>query len=275
MDKKHSQILLSGICLFMGVVACVVPGQTSPPEPVSNPGAAETFIAGTVQAAANQTEQAGLITSTPTMIALATSTSTPRISLSGTSLQVLADQSTEFVDHQAGIKLIVPAGWMAVRVNEEEYYKAFATGPVLENPEIYNRLNQIQTHDANFFRLDAIDIRPGHVFDGIIADMSVIFQAGDLRTLEEWEQAERSRKSPYSGFKAISTGYRETANGTRVLVIESSWDYPGEKTLYYQGVFFSFPTGTVVLDFQTNLEYKDDVLPDFGQVVDSLTLLAP
>ena len=106
-------------------------------------------------------------------------------------------------------------------------------------------------------------------------DISIIFQPGDLRTLEEWEKAERNRKIPFSGYKIISTGYRETANGLRTLVFESSWNYDDQKTLYYRGVFFSLPTGTVVLDFQTNSDYKDVVLPDFEQVVDSLTLLAP
>lgn len=162
-----------------------------------------------------------------------------------------------------------------MRINEDEYYKAFATDPVLENPEIYKRLNQIQTLDANYLPLDAIDIHPGHVFEGAVVDISIIFQPGDLRTLEEWEKAERNRKIPFSGYKIISTGYRETANGLRTLVFESSWNYDDQKTLYYRGVFFSLPTGTVVLDFQTNSDYKDVVLPDFEQVVDSLTLLAP
>ena len=93
---------------------------------------------------------------------------------------------------------------------------------------------------------------------------------------EQWAQAERNKRQPFSGFKFISSSYPKTADGTRVLLIEESWDAERKKgTIYYRGIFFSLPTGTIVLDFYSNLTLKDTVLPDFEQVVNSLTLLNP
>lgn len=273
MCKIFKRIRVVGLLLLFVLASCSVSGQTTSLQPGHAPDPTEVSMVETAQALLRQTEQ--LQQRTPTSIPTETHTPTPQVSLSGTTLIFLEDQASGFIDHKAGIQLTIPAGWLAVRVNEEEYYKAFASPLVLENPPIFNRLNQIQTHDVNFFRLDAIDTRPGHIVNGLISDISVIFQEGDTRTLEEWRRVESRQKSPYAGFKYISSTYQETADGTRVLAIERSWDWTSGGSVYYRGVFFSLPTGTVVLDFQTNMDFRETVLPDFEQVVNSLTLLAP
>jgi len=252
------------------VLASCKSSEQSPSGLANTPNATERSVVATAQALLIQTEQ--IRTVLPTSVPTVTYTPTPQISITGTSLIFREDQTAEFIDHKAGVKLIIPAGWLSVRPNEDEFYKAFTNDVVINDPDIYKRLNQIQTHDANFFRLDAIDIRPGHVVSGLISDISVIFQENDFRTLEEWSKAERGQVSPYAGYKFLSSKYQETADGTRVLVIERSWNYQGG-TLYYKSVFFSLSTGTLVLDLQTNNSFKDTVLPDFEQVVNSLTLL--
>ena len=269
MKKVVFLIILIGILPLFVLASCKSSSQSSSPAVANTPDPTERSMVATPQALLIQTEQIG--TELPTSVPTETYTPTPQVSLTGTSLIFHEDQTAEFIDYKAGVKLIIPAGWLAVRINEDEYYKAFANDVVLNNPDIYKRLNQIQTHDTNFVRLDAIDIRSGHVVNGMISDISVIFQENDFRTLEEWSRAERQQVSVYSGYKVLSSKYLETADGTRVLMIEKSWDYLGG-TLYYRGVFFSLPTGTLVLDFQTNNNFKDTVLPDFEQVVDSLTM---
>ena len=266
MKKNIPGFKLSALLLLFVLSSC----RTPPPGGIVTPNPTEISMVETAQVLLRQTEQIGGIS--PTVIPPRALTPTPQVSYSGTSLMVQEDQTTEFIDYKAGIKLTLPAGWLAVRINEDEYYKAFATNVVLDDSDIYKRLNQIQTYDVNFFRLDVIDIRPGHVVRGMISDISVIFQENDYRTLEEWAKAEKQQISPYSGYKFLSSKYQETTDGTRVLVIEESWDHPGG-TLYNRCVFLSLPTGTLVLDLQTNIEFKDTVLPDFEQVVNSLALL--
>lgn len=273
MNKIPKSFFVIGILPIFILVSCSFSGRPTPSLAGSTPNPTEVSMVETAQALLRQTEQ--LQQRTPTPIPTETPTPTPQVSLSGTTLVFQEDQTAEFIDLKAGIKLTIPSGWLAVRVNEEEYYKAFSSPVVLENPPIFDRLDQIQTHDVSFFRLDAIDTRPGHIVNGLISDISVIFQEGDTRTLEEWRRVESRQKSPYAGFKYISSTYQETADGTRILAIERSWDWTSGGSVYYRGVFFSLPTGTVVLDLQTNMDFKDAVLPDFEQVVNSLRLLNP
>jgi hypothetical protein len=58
------------------------------------------------------------------------------------------------------------------------------------------------------------------------------------------------------------------------LVIEERWDSVAGPT-YYRGVFFKISSGLLVLDFYSPIDFKDTALPDFDQVVNSLTLLNP
>jgi hypothetical protein len=269
MNVNQLRIKFCGLILLLAMIACVIPGQAISPAPVVNQSSIETSIVGTAQVAKSQTEQASLVTPNPT-VPIETHTPTLQVSMSGTTLIFQEDQSAEFIDHKAGIKLTIPAGWLPVRPNEDEYYKAFTLDVALRNQEITNRLTRIQSSDTNFFRLDVIDIRDGHIQDGILTIFNVIFEEGDMRSLEEWAAAEKKKNNPFENFKFISSSYPQTANGTRVLVIEQSWASDQTNTIYYRGVFFNLPTGTIVLDFYSNNKLKDSILPDFEQVVNSL-----
>ena len=271
MHQNNLHRTLIGFVILPAMTACTLPIQTAPE---ISPSAIETAIASTLQAAAQQTKRAGLLTPTVTLAPTEALTSTPKISFYGTSLTVREDQSSVFVDHEAGIQLVIPPGWMPVRVNEDEYYKAFGMDVVSQTPAIHEHLTYIQDANVDVLRLNAIDLRPGHIQDEIVTNFNVIFEEGKTRSLEQWQQAERKRKSPYKHFKFISSSYPKINDGTRVLVIEQSWD-AHNSTLYYRGVFFSLPSGTVVLDFFTNSDLKAALLADFDQVVNSLTLLNP
>jgi hypothetical protein len=276
MQRSHSRYVVSTFVTLLAILACALPGQTVQPAPVNDPNAISTAVAGTAHAAEQQTQQANPAPATATVAPTDVLTPTPKISVSRTSLSIREDQSTLFTDYKAGIQVIIPAGWMALRINEEEYLKAFDSDVVLQNPDINERLTIIRDANPDIFRLDAIDIRPGHIHDGLISDIMVVFEEGDIRSLEKWEQAERNRFHPQANFKFISASYPQLSNGMRILVIEQTWNANGGKnTAYYRGVFFGLPTGTIVLDFQTNFDVKDTILLDFDQVVNSLTLISP
>jgi hypothetical protein len=258
------------LCLTGSIVLAALTGcqGSEEPGPALFSDAELTAIAGTAQASIQQTQQAY----TPTPIP---PTSTPLVSpITGTSLILRDDQTTLFVDHKAGIQMVVPAGWLPVRINEDEYYKAFTLDVVTANQPITDRLTQIQSHNPDNFRLDAIDIRSDHIVDGIISVISVVFQEDDNRTLEQLRQAERAQKKPFTGFKFLSSKTVKLSNGTIVMMIEESWG-GGSSQVYYRRIFFNLPTGALALDFQSNFNFKDTVLPDFDQVVESLTLLNP
>lgn len=270
MQQQHLPQVLIGCAFLFAMVGC---GPQS--APITNPPGVETSLAGTAKALAKQTEAANPFTATPSVTPTVTPTPTPKISLNGTSLIIREDQSALFVDHKAGIQLIIPAGWMPVRVNEDEYYQAFTSEVVLANPALNERLTQIQGSDLDTFRLDAFDIREGHIPNGVISDINVIFQAGDTRSLEKWWQAEANHRKPFKNFRFVTMGYPKTADGTRVLMLEQTWSKDQSNTIFYRRVLFSLPTGALALDFYTHNDFKDTVLPDFEAVVNSVTLLNP
>jgi len=260
--KSKQPYLFLGLLIALVLNSC---GLGSPAIPTIDSSARDTAIAATALSFGTAT-----FTPAPTETAIPT----PKISVYGTSLIINDDQSATFIDHKAGIQLTIPAGWLPIRVNEDEFYKAFSLDVTLANPAITDRLTATQSANLDFHRLDAIDIRDGHIPNGIITVINVVFQENDRRSLEDLYKAESRRKKPFFGYKFITANYPYLDDGTRVLQIEEKWD--GETgVIYYRGVFFSLPSGAFALDFYTNMDFKDTVLPEFEQVVNSLTLLNP
>ena len=269
MKLSQRTIFVIGFVILFLLAAC---GRSVQPVPVMNPSGVETSLAGTARALAHQTETAQGFTPTPLVTPSETPTPTPKASIYGTSLFLREDGSALFVDEKARVQLVIPSGWLPLRVNEPEYYDAFNLDVVLKNQPIWDHIASIQDTEPDRFRLDVVDIRDGHVVNGVATYINVIFEQGDMRSLDKWAQAEGNRKKLFAKFKLLSMGYPKTADGTRVLVIDQSWASGKSETVFYRGVFFSLPTGTIILDFYTNKSFKDTVLPEFQQVVDSLKL---
>jgi hypothetical protein len=248
-------------------------GRSAPP--VVNPPAVETSLASTARVLAKLTETANPHTATPSPTAIETLIPTLKVSVNGTVLVMNADGSALFTDYTAGTQLIIPAGWLPLRVNEEEYYQAFTSDVALSNPAIAERLTEIQDADLNNFRLDAMDVREGHTVNGVLSDMFVNFYPGDARSLEQVAEAEGKKKSAFKNYLFLNRGYPKTADGTRTLVIDRTWSQDQTKKIFQRSVFFSLPTGVLVLNLYSNKDFKDTLLPDFEQVVNSVTSLNP
>ena len=261
--------------LVGSILLLTINGCRRTPAPVINPPAVETSLASTALALAKQTEKANPYTATPSPTATETPTPTPRVSVNGTLLTMNEDGSALFTDYKAGIQLIIPAGWLPLRVNEEEYYQAFTSDAAALNPAISERLTQIQDANLDNFRLDAIDIRAGHTVNGVLSDIDVYFYPGDMRNLEQLAEAEGKKKSAFKNYLFLNRGYPKLADGTRVLVIDRTWTQDQTKKMFQQSVFFALPTGALVLNLYSNKDFKDTVLPEFEQVVNSVAPLNP
>jgi hypothetical protein len=273
MKKTMKPSLLHSI-VFVSLLLSIMSGcGRSVPPPIVNPPAVETSLASTARALAKQTEAANPVTATPSPTATETLTPTPRISVNGTTLSMNEDGSALFTDYKAGIQLIIPMGWLPLRVNEEEYYQAFTSEIASSNPAINKRLTEIQDADLNTFRLDAIDVREGHTVNGVLSDMYVIFYPGDARSLEQVAEAEGKKKSAFKNHLFLNRGYPKTADGTRTLVTDRTWTQNQTQKIFQRSVFFSLPAGVLVLNLYSNNDFKDTVLPDFEQVVNSVTPL--
>jgi hypothetical protein len=277
MYRSNRHIGFYGMLLLLALLACVIPGQAGTPPPAADPNALSTFIAGTAQVLAVQTEQAATLSApsmTPTLIPTGTMTPTPQISVEKTTLETQADQSTVFTDYKAGIQITFPAIWMPFRVGEKEYYDAWESDFIKNNQMYIDDLSQLQTSDVAVFRLFAFDIRPGYVFNERYSGINVVYHGGDFRTLEEWLKVQKE-KPQFADHELISTTFRDTSNGVHALVLEHRLGGLEDHSTYYREVFFSVPSGTVFIDSYSDFEFRDTVIPDFDQVVDSIMFLKP
>jgi hypothetical protein len=274
-DPRRSAFLLL-IALFL-LLACVLPGGAAP---TAGPDALSTIIAGTAAAAAAQTELAAAgeaalsaptLTATPTQAPIAGAAGDPVFSLYETALVQQADGSSLLIDRKGGYQVLIPAGWTSMRVNEPEYYAAFAS-EAAATPIVHEILTNMQNENLDVLRLAALDTRPGHIVDGIPGMLAVGLYFNELRTLEDWDEYESDNPRPYVGFKVLGSSFQVSAAGLRYLVREYSWSGRGE-TIYEKAVFFSVPAGTVSMEFDANIDFKDALMAEFGQVIDSLTLL--
>jgi len=271
MKIKHC---ITGLVLFLGILACAIPGLSQPaPIPTFDPGPLSTTVALTSSAAMSQTAVVATPLPVETPIPTETAIATPKVSLSGTSLLLRDDQTTLFTDREAGIEFIIPAGWMPVRVNEQEYLDAFVSD-FAQDPAVYDRLTQIQTADTSRFRLDAFDVRPGHIVNGIITDIHYMFGADDTRSLEEISKDRSEAESIWVDDRLLSSNYEQSANGIEILVIERRYG-PSDAVIYNRIVYFKIPSGAIRFSIYTNMEIKDTTLVDFQTLVDSVTLLTP
>jgi hypothetical protein len=233
-------------------------------------------LAGTAQAAAKQTKQAGQVTSTP-MIAATENLSSPEvISSVGTSLVKLEDGSTQFKDYTAGVQILFPSNWMPIRVGESEYYAASEKWGT-KIPWFLEEIGWIQNLDVKVFRVNAYDTEPAHLFYGTFPKISVVFHQGDTRTLKQVEADEKRMiaNSVNAGHKFLSSSLQETAGGLPVLVFQSQWKAQSYDLTHYTGTFFKVPTGLMFIDFYIPSDHQEDVEPERAQIVESITLFTP
>jgi hypothetical protein len=275
MNRNHFAEGLGALVLLSAMIACMLPGRTVKPTPVI-PYSVQTSVAGTAEVTAKQTEQAGLVTSTPMNALTEHLPSQEVISSSGTSLVKLEDGSTQFKDYRAGIQILFPPHWMPIRVGESEYYAASEKWGA-KNAWFLEEIGSIQNLDVNLFRLNAYDTEPTHLFYGTFPKINVVFHQGDTRTLKQVEADEKRliANSVKSGHKFLSSSFQETSNSLPVLVFQSEWKAQSYDMTHHIGTFFKVPTGIVFIDFYIPSDHKDAVEAERAQIVESITLFTP
>lgn len=276
MRHRRFRYTLSAFVMLGAILACVLPGQAPQTAPITDTDKIQTAIAGTAQVAAQQTEQANstlvaaMITDTPTP--------TPKVSSSGTSLAYLADGSTQFVDHVAGIQMVYPAGWLVVRVGEQEYYTAWGK-PETQKPEFLDVFAAMQNLDPKVFRMSALDIRSDRFLYNDITQINVIFNQDDKRTLKQIRSYEIANHPPLKNYKLLASNYLEMPQGFQALNLEYQWKTSNGASDtgkgYQRRLIFMVPAGSVAIDLSIVLDKKDLTMPDFDQLINGIVLVTP
>ncbi len=183
-----------------------------------------------------------------------------------------------FADGRAGYELKLPSGWLAVRINEQEYLDAFSLEESA-NTNIQQALLSVQKEDPNVFRLLAIDTKVAHIQNDFVTDMR--FVLNEKKTISLSSDADLqaiakdiSASATVFRFEVTSVKIITSASGTQFGVIEakSSFTNPSgaDVAVYQKQVFFNVKTGSQAIIFTTVDGLKDTLLPAFDAMIETI-----
>lgn len=291
MNKKRTYFIS---LIFLVTIACVVPGLSSiPPTPIfASTVDAEAIgmrVAGTISAALAQTEQAQPavtstfpatlppISSTPAP----TETPTPTVNPSQSTLTQQQDGSTLFVDKRADYEVTIPAEWLAVRVDEQEYQDAFSLEEAA-NTNIQQSLLSVQSENPNTFRLLAIDTQAADIQNDFITDMRfVLDEQKKIDLNSNTDLLAIAEKVPSTAvpfrFEVTSVEIITLPSGMQFSVIEAKSSFTNlagtEVPIYQKQVFFNTKSGTQSIIFTTVTDLKQTTLPAFDTMLETISLI--
>ena len=289
--NKNRTFFISLIFLVT-ITACVLPGLSStPPTPIFAPtvdtGLIETRVARTVSAAIAQTERAQPTatatfpaTPTPTPTPASTETPTPQADPSQSTLTSQEDLSTLFADEHAGYEITIPAEWLSVRVDGQEYLDAFSMEEAA-NANIQQSLLSIQNEDPNIFRLLALDTQAAHIQNEFVTDMRfVLDETNNIDLTSDADLQAIAEKVPASAapfrFEVTSVEIITSPSGVQFGVIEaeSSFTSPTgtDVPIYQKQVFFNGKSGTQSITFTTLVDLKETLLPAIDAMLETIKI---
>jgi hypothetical protein len=272
---------MAGSILFLAMAACAIPGLSQSAAPAFDPNTIPTMVVLTANALASQTA-AALPPGTPTPASIPTETATaaPIISLSGTSLLLRDDQTTLFTDHKAGIELVVLDGWLAVRINEQEYFDAWLL-PEISDLAFQKSLTSIKNLNPNESRLFAFDIQEGHHSPGSpVTNINLLWQENlelSLDNKKDLQEIANANSKVIPNLVILTKDISATSSGIPIGVITSKVSGTttgGVKVIvYYKQIFLKARTGMLTITLTTPEELKEIVFPAFDAMIESMTLV--
>ena len=275
--------LLIALILFTTILACVVPGlpaaspfgEDASPSPTPDIRL-DIMIARTVSAALDLTALA-VPTLTPTLPP-PTVTPTPKPFSSGSTLIKQDNGSTLFVDESAGYEITVPTGWLAVRINEKEYYDAW-TLPENADIHIQTSLLSIKEQEPATFRLLVLDTQEGHIKNEIVTNINFIWDAQTVLSFDtdvDLQAFADELPSDTAGLTVSSVEIIIPPSGAPYGVITSKvggFNASGAQvSLYQKMVLFNLKTGTLVITFATENEFAETTLPVFDAMLGTIVV---
>lgn len=271
---NHKRIFFISLVLLTTILACAIPGQQAAPlpPPTVNTNLLSTMVAQTVAAAVVLTEQ-----SAPTAIIIPTETIEPTVAVSptaeiipsGSTLTVHEDGSITFVDERAGFEVTVPAGWLAVRIHQQEYRDALAL-----TPDIEKALTDIQNNDPNTFRLFALDTQDGHFLNGFFTNINFIWDEFDVILLENKDALDARAAllaNTVQGLEILSTEFSTTSNNVLIGLMELKATSDAGVVFQKQAVF-NAKAGTMTLTVSTVEELKDATFSAFDSMLETIKM---
>ena len=271
MNKKILRPLLSAFAILIGIVACALPGQAIQPAPVITPGARETSIAGTLQAALEGTAAAQ------------SSTTETSAEMTGTTLDQAQDGTTKYTDHDGGFQVTFPTGWLPVRPNSEEFEAALAKEGAV-NSMLHDQMTHDQTtYDANFDRLFGYVLRPDLKKNVLFGFSTLAWNPEDAQPIDNAQMGKLVRDLESSGDIPgfhVTTAQLYDASSMPMMEIGGRFTIPdgqGGVLPFYSTIIFFKPSvqSTVRFTFAFLEDYHLQIYSDVKSIIDSIRLTEP
>jgi len=281
MKSTRQPIFFAASLLVLTMLACALPGQTtaSTPAPTFDSARLDTMIAKTVTAAIAQTQQAEpTATQAPINTPVPTETPSPTLVVSGSSLTQQSDGTTLFADSEGGYQLSVAPGWLPVRINEQEYYDAY-TLEAAADTAVQDALMSIQKMNPNDFRLFVYDLQDGHLQNGFLTNINLIWDRTGTISLENEDGIKElaailpnSMPNLVVQSSSIATNANDVKTGTILSEIPTKAANGTDITIIQKQVFINLETGVLVITFTTDKALQDATMPFFDTLVESIKL---
>jgi hypothetical protein len=253
--------------MLIAMLACALPGRGSPQEPAPVSGSIETAIAGTAQAASQQTAEASLVTATPA-------------GMTGTTIDQLADGTTKYTDYDAGFEITFPAGWLTVRANSEEF-NASLVGEATANSMLHDQMAaDLTSYEADHDRLYSYILHPDIKKNVLFGFSKTKWDQNDSTVLDNANMGKLVRdleaQTTLPGFR-VDTAQIHDEGSTRVIEVGGRWNFndgTSEPVPFYSVFFFFKPiwTSTVRVSITFVQDYQDEFKADVKSIMDSIKL---
>lgn len=284
---KSNRGSLTLFMLGLTALACAIPGlQTSGSVPPPTPDTRlEQMVAETVSAALQLTQQAVppiVEPNTPTPPPTATPTAIVALPTQADNESLLeenTDGSTSFIDLTGKYQINVPAEWLVLRINGQEFLDAGLL-PEVANPAIQRSLNAINSQDPDIFRLFMLDINEEHIDGGFVTNVNLV-----------WDQQMEATFITDADIKAIADVLPNSLKDTEIVSAEAkttkneiaygiitartpAFTQEGASIVIYQKlVYFDLPVGTLSITLSTTEKWRETIEPSFDAIVESLIVL--
>jgi hypothetical protein len=277
MSRSPTLLLATSVIGSLLVLSCAITPSLSPrPVSTSNPEWFSTIVAGTAAALREQTAQANLAHITPTETPYVYST--PTRPASGSILAEQPDGTTYFIDAEVGLEMIIPGGWMSMRLGQEEFYRAWSS-EASQRFGFTDMLTNISAQDPNKVRLIILDIQDGHLQNQ--AKTNILLQTGHAYTMEAGIRIQlEHHRATFSSVEVIARSSGELSPGIPAVWLETAYNgtnfSTGQEIRVYEKLIFFMANGQVSsIKLETPIEIRSIVGSQFEQMVAGLVFFTP
>lgn len=209
-------------------------------------------------------------------------TETPLPVLLGAELERLPGGGSKFTDLDGGYEMDIPAGWLAVRPDNNDEVNAALVNEGAKNQMLFDQLVSDQAaYEQNKDRLFIYPIRPDLQENVIFGFSKLAWNDSDTQAIDNATMGRLTRELESSGalpgLRVTTSAINENANGVSVMVIQGRFalsDGQGGSIPFIATLVFFKPTPESVarITFTIMQDFDAQISPDVSAMIESIRL---